>query len=925
MTGSSIPAVVAKELDRLNPERIVVLGGSGVIGNAVATQLGKYADAPISPRIKIVDSDITTSTRWSTNEAEYFVVTRPIEVAQGATLQIERGVVVAASEIRVQGQVKMLGHAEQAVTVTDLGSLLPSLGLSDIYATGQPHLAVGKTGSVSVEFARILNAPRFLESEFGGAASIRITDSFIDPGPNAESWADLNVWASQVMIARNTINMSLVIQGGGVGPDAPVVERNTIAAVGDSNDLVLPRVDAGNVSDLTRIDLEGDGTNVLLGTPLNRLVRVVGGIPEGGQYRLSADSGASAFQGQLGVAGTLSIDPGIVLKGMNLGVTGTLNAIGTPEQPIIFTNDGGVGHSRIDARKTGSVSVEFARILNAPRFLESEFGGAASIRITDSFIDPGPNAESWADLNVWASQVMIARNTINMSLVIQGGGVGPDAPVVERNTIAAVGDSNDLVLPRVDAGNVSDLTRIDLEGDGTNVLLGTPLNRLVRVVGGIPEGGQYRLSADSGASAFQGQLGVAGTLSIDPGIVLKGMNLGVTGTLNAIGTPEQPIIFTRSDDDALGGDTDGEGTSGQPSRFRPGGRVNIEHVVITPNAEFFDTYWRGAESFRIVDSEISAPLLIVGVDAPILVRNVIAAPAEAGGVRFSEVADISGVPFSGEDANVLLGSPRERAVSFYRSSLAAGAAYVMAESSTVSAYTGELSVAGTLSIEPGVVVKGGLAVSGVLYATGTVEKPIVFTSSADDAFGGDTDGVDAGAEPTAFAISMGSGAIGSWIDHAVFKNSHSAIHLGSLSALIVTNSKFISNQAAVTASDPGSYDPTIESGWGELPCAPPFDSTVTMENVWFGETRWPGVPLGTETEIVSGQFDNAVLKGLFDVMTLAYQDSFDVAIGDNTIPWKMYHCAVGNVPVSFPVTPVRLNTGQMLLMSEPWVEYRQAP
>ncbi|WP_232500045.1 cell wall-binding repeat-containing protein, partial [Agromyces humatus] len=47
VTGSSIPAVVAKELDRLNPERIVVLGGSGVIGNAVATQLGKFTDGRV--------------------------------------------------------------------------------------------------------------------------------------------------------------------------------------------------------------------------------------------------------------------------------------------------------------------------------------------------------------------------------------------------------------------------------------------------------------------------------------------------------------------------------------------------------------------------------------------------------------------------------------------------------------------------------------------------------------------------------------------------------------------------------------------------------------------------------------------------------------------------------------------------------------
>lgn len=61
----------------------------------------------------------------------------------------------------------------------------------------------------------------------------------------------------------------------------------------------------------------------------------------------------------------------------------------------------------------------------------------------------------------------------------------------------------------------------------------------------------------------------------------------------------------------------------------------------------------------------------------------------------------------------------------------------------------------TLTIEPGVVVKfakrdrlgGGLAVNGVLRAEGTQERPIVFTSSADDAADGvDTDG-DGPTEP----------------------------------------------------------------------------------------------------------------------------------------------------------------------------------
>jgi putative cell wall-binding protein len=39
---NSIPALVATELDRLNPGRIVVLGGPAIVSDAVKTALGAY-------------------------------------------------------------------------------------------------------------------------------------------------------------------------------------------------------------------------------------------------------------------------------------------------------------------------------------------------------------------------------------------------------------------------------------------------------------------------------------------------------------------------------------------------------------------------------------------------------------------------------------------------------------------------------------------------------------------------------------------------------------------------------------------------------------------------------------------------------------------------------------------------------------------
>jgi putative cell wall-binding protein len=44
---TELPAAVAAELDRLNPGRIVILGGGGVVSSGVAAQLQAYTDGPV--------------------------------------------------------------------------------------------------------------------------------------------------------------------------------------------------------------------------------------------------------------------------------------------------------------------------------------------------------------------------------------------------------------------------------------------------------------------------------------------------------------------------------------------------------------------------------------------------------------------------------------------------------------------------------------------------------------------------------------------------------------------------------------------------------------------------------------------------------------------------------------------------------------
>ena len=253
-------------------------------------------------------------------------------------------------------------------------------------------------------------------------------------------------------------------------------------------------------------------------------------------------------------------------------------------------------------------------------------------------------------------------------------------------------------------------------------------------------------------------------------VVLKaaGANMVVVrGTLKALGTVGNPVVFTSFHDDAAGGDTNGNGGATTPAPANWAG-IDFYGPSVASALVFTTVRYCGARGYTPVYLRT----------AHITVADCTISDAAAGGLYLSNssrptvtgctftrcsgapaiyAAELAAVP--GFRNNVVTSNPGGNFLRVDSASLGASCAVLshnvpggaLVCSTMVTVPTGV-----TLTLGPGVVFK----TSGQIRVLGALHSAAVFTSLRDDNFGGDTngDGQSSGAPGDWAGISLLSGA-----------------------------------------------------------------------------------------------------------------------------------------------------------------------
>lgn len=222
----------------------------------------------------------------------------------------------------------------------------------------------------------------------------------------------------------------------------------------------------------------------------------------------------------------------------------------------------------------------------------------------------------------------------------------------------------------------------------------------------------------------------------------------------------------------------------------------------------------------------------------------------------------------------------------------------------------------TVTVDPGAVIKSfgagagcdqvlaNLCVIGTLVAAGSPDQPVVFTSLNDD-----RDSLPptatAAAQPGDWGgIEFANTSAADVLSYDVFSYASTAISVGLLADLTVSDSVFSYNPASFNVVSTSQVDPGLDL----LPCVPPYLATVTATDDWFGLGGTPGTNI-SDTNLAGLKIPDEFADLYNSLQLMIDATDFttpDLTLQDDTVPWSLYTCAALGIGLgpTFPYPPL---------------------